>query len=193
MNTTTTEQVAVFNPRSTHHTRRLIAMYQAYMLEELERTGTAAPGLPAAGYLKTLLIHHGNDIAGFCSLDGARHSVELVYVDPEHRGQGLATTLLARLAATCPHPMRLKAPLTPGGQALANRLGLGIADYTETELRRAVRGMERLHQAIRANCPHKGGNPAAVCRRCYRKTLRRAAAAAVTAYVFVAQHQPTAA
>lgn len=172
-----------FNPRSAAEARRIIELYQAYLLEELERTGVVAPGLPVALYLKTLIVWHDDVITGFCSLDLGRYAIELIYIEPTYRRQGIARMLLAALNASCPGQMRAKAPLTPSSQALVDSLGIPSTEPGQEEVRHAARSLEELHRDINAHCRHRRGNPSRPCRRCYRSNLLKSAEIAVSAYV----------
>lgn len=172
-----------FNPTSTEHITALIRLHQAYLLEELDRIGHYPSGIPVARWLKTSIIRIGETPAGFISVDIGRHSVELLYIAPPYRGQGIAAALLAGLAATCPKPMELKTPLTPGGHALANKLGLGLAHSTPEELADNERAVQDLHRTINRQCTHRRvGNPARPCKRCYRRGLEKTAVALVLSY-----------
>lgn len=172
-----------FDPRSAEQCRRLIETYQAHLLEELERTGEAAPGFPVAFYLKTLIVWSDDAIAGFCSVDLHRLSVELIYIDPSHRGQGLARFVLTSLGATCPEPMRAKGPLSPAGQALVDSIGIGVADPDEEQQIEAVASLKSMHRTMAAHCRHKVSNPGRPCLRCYRKALKKSAEVVVGTYV----------
>ncbi|MFF7200489.1 GNAT family N-acetyltransferase [Streptomyces sp. NPDC008141] len=173
-----------FDHTSTEHLAALTTMQRDYLLEELDRIGIHAPGIPAAFWLQTLLVRVGDTIAGFCSVDTTRYAIELIYVRPPYRGHGIAARLLSELAATCPEPMRLKTPLSPGGHALAEKLGLGLSHSTDEEQQTADRTIQDLHRAIEKHCPHgrRAGNPARPCKRCYRKAVTRSAEAVVMTY-----------
>jgi GNAT superfamily N-acetyltransferase len=172
-----------FNPASKEHIETLTAMYTDYLLEELDRTGHMVSGTPVAGFLRTAIIRINEDPAGFFSADLKRCSIELIYVKPEFRGQGVAALALAHLAHGCPRPMALKAPLSPGGQILAERLGLGVAESTPEEIREADEAISAAEQALRRRCQHKRvGNPQSLCKRCYRAGLRKYARTVVGGY-----------
>jgi GNAT superfamily N-acetyltransferase len=174
-----------FDPAHPDQGRQLAGMYEGYLLEEFDRTGKLAPGFPVAFFLQTLLVWDGTKAVGFCSVDPKRCSVELMYITPAYRRKGLALVLLAQLAATCPRPMELKAPLTPGGRALADRLQLGIALPEEDQ------DLTGLHRAINARCRHRRGNPLNPCRRCYRAGLPKVAARVVGTYVIACRAAAT--
>jgi GNAT superfamily N-acetyltransferase len=177
----------VFDPHSAEHVRALIRMHQDYLLEELARTGEHALGVPAAGWLRTMVLRAGGDFAGYFAADMGRHSVELIYVVPEFRGHGLSTQVLAELAAKCPQPMSVKAPLTPGGQRLADKLGLHIAYSTPEELQETSQTLAELRRGVDQHCTHKRtGDPRRPCMRCYRAAVKKSATATVMAYVALA-------
>lgn len=176
-------QAAAFDPHSADHIAALTAMHQGYLLEELERTGHHAQGFPLAGWLRTIVLGIDNTAVGFVAADLNRRSVELVYVAPEHRAHGLAGSMLAELSRTCPAQLTVKAPLSPAGEALANRLGLPVVQPTAAQERQGVDAQQELHRALDRRCHHRRSNPAAVCRRCLRSLLTRSAEAHVMSYV----------
>lgn len=177
-----------FDPSSDGEVTALIGMYESYLREELARTGQFAPGIPAAEWLNTFIVHAGQEAVAFCSADTTRYAIELVYVRPEFRGCGIASRLLADLNSTCPEPMRLKLPLSPGGEALAGRLGIGLSHPDTDEVQRAAHLVEDLHRTINRNCRHKRtGDPRKPCMRCYRNGMKRAAGATVLPYVVAAR------
>lgn len=167
-----------FDPAHPDQVSSLVDMYKGYLLGEFDRTGEQAAGFPVAFFLHTLLIWNGDKAVGFCSIDLRRCSVELIYITPVYRGRGLALALLAQLKASCPRPMELKAPLSPGGRGLADRLQLGIAMPEEDD-----DDPTELHRKINAQCRHKRGNPLKPCPRCYRAVMSRMAALVIRTYV----------
>jgi GNAT superfamily N-acetyltransferase len=158
-------------------------MYTSYLLEEYERIGELSFGSPVAGYLVTSLIRRAGETVGFVSLDHGRRSVELIYVKPEHRGQGLAKMVLAELDRICPQKLALKTPLSPGGEALATALGLERADNFPDEAAKNEEALRIIRAGIERTCRHKGkgrsGNPSKLCRRCYQAALRKYANAVI--------------
>lgn len=176
-----------FDPRSSDQVRRLIDLYRAYLHEELERTGGAVAGLPVAAYLNTFLVWVDDDVIGFYSLDFTRYAAELIYIEPQHRGKGIARTVFARLKTTCPILMRAKVPLSPAGQALVDSVGIGVTEPTEDEERSAAEGLDDVHRVLSKDCHHKRGNPARPCRRCYRRVLSVTAETVVAGYVTAAR------
>jgi GNAT superfamily N-acetyltransferase len=158
-------------------------MYTSYLLEEYERIGELSFGSPVAGYLVTSLIRRAGETVGFVSLDHGRRSVELIYVRPEHRGQGLAKVVLAELDRICPQRLALKTPLSPGGEALATALGLQRADNFPDEVAKNEEALRIIREGIQRTCRHKGkgrgGDPRKLCRRCYQASLRRYANAVI--------------
>lgn len=175
--------IAVFNPCSIQHVEGLTRLYTGYLLEELDRTGQQAPGLPVAVWLRTLVLQHSDRIIGFCSVDLGRHSVELLYLAPEYRRRGIARNLLQQLAEQCPGRMTAKGPFTPASRALIDRLGIPPQDPPEEEARQAAETLNRLHRDIARLCPHSRKRSSRPCQRCYRRLLRRTAQAVVCAYV----------
>jgi GNAT superfamily N-acetyltransferase len=159
-------------------------MYTSYLLEEYERIGELAFGSPVAGYLVTSLIRRDGETVGYVSLDHGRRSVELIYVRPEHRGQGLAKLVLAELDRICPQTLALKTPLSPGGEALAAELGLEKADNDPAEAAKNEESLRIIREGIKRTCQHKskgrqGGDPRKLCKRCYQSALRRYANAVI--------------
>lgn len=187
---TTSIAAALFDPRSQAHIGGLTAMHQGYLAEELQRTRRHAPGFPLAPWLRTVLLSEGSVFAGYVAADVARCSVELIYIAPKYRRHGLATRVLTDLAASCPRPMELKAPLTPGGQGLADKLGLGVAWSSPEQLAEAEEELRVLEAAVRRHCKHgrrRGGDPRRTCPRCYRSVALETAAGMVAGYARLAR------
>jgi GNAT superfamily N-acetyltransferase len=162
-------------------------MYTSYLLEEYERIAELAFGSPVASYLVTSFIRRGGENAGYVSLDHGRFSVELIYVKPEHRGQGLAKLVLEELNRICPQTLALKTPLSPGGEALATELGLERADNDPHEASKNEESLRIIREGIKRTCQHKGkgrqgGDPRKLCKRCYQSALRRYANAVIDRY-----------
>ncbi|MBP5888735.1 MULTISPECIES: hypothetical protein [Streptomyces] len=160
----------------------LEGMFNSYLLEEFDRTGEMAFGNPVAGYLSTFLFRYEGEDAGFLSMDTSRYSVEVIYMKEEFRGRGLATLALTEFNRHCPQTLALKTPLSPGGEALAARLGLDLADNTPAEAAKNEIVLQSILQSIRTGCPHgakKTGDPRKPCKRCYRKGLRRYASVVI--------------
>lgn len=164
-----------FNPASMDECVGLAAMYSTYLVEELDRTGHMAPGFPVADFLRTFIIWADGKPAGFVSIDIERSSVELIWIAEHCRGKGLATKALSDLADSCPRPMELKAPLSPGGEVLAERLKLALAYSTPEQILQAKAAVSSVEQLMRRLCKHKrkSGDPRSTCRKCYVTCLRR--------------------
>lgn len=172
-----------FDPTSDEHVDIIIGMYADYLVEEQDRTGHMVPGFAVAGFLRTAIIRINGQPAGFFAADLKRYSVELIYVKPEYRGQGVAVLSLAHLARACPQRMDLKAPLSPGGKALAKRLDLGIAESTPEEIQKDADTVREAERLMMQRCRHKrAGDPRRPCKRCYRTGLRKYAHTAVGGY-----------
>jgi GNAT superfamily N-acetyltransferase len=172
-----------FDPTSDEHVDTLTVMYTDYLVEEQDRTGHMASGFPVAGFLRTAIIRINGQPAGFFSADLKRYSIELIYVKPEYRGQGVATLSLAHLAHACPQRMDLKAPLSPGGQVLAERLNLGVAESTPEQIQEDADTVRKAEQAMKHRCRHKrAGDPRKPCKRCYRTGLKKYARIVVGGY-----------
>ncbi|MDX2999208.1 GNAT family N-acetyltransferase [Streptomyces scabiei] len=174
-----------FDPRRSDDVDILQGMFIDYLLEEFQRIGELAFGNPVANYLATTFIRREGEEAGFMSLDGGRQAVELIYVKPEFRGQGLAELALQETDRVCPNKLALKTPLTPGGEALANRLELDRADNFPHEAAKNAEFLQSVRDRIKQTCPHgkKSGDPRKPCARCYRKFLRSYAARGMEKYV----------
>ncbi|MFE9170872.1 GNAT family N-acetyltransferase [Streptomyces kebangsaanensis] len=172
-----------FNPRSHTHARRITELFTGYLLEEYDRIGDYAPGLPVALHLNTLIVYAGDDIAGFCSADPHAYALELIYLDPAYRGRGIATAIVTQMRQTCPKPMGARMPFTPHGQALVTRTGLRPHQPGESALQDAAEQLAEINRDIRRECPHRRGHPAKACRRCYRQALRRSATHIVRTYL----------
>lgn len=177
-----------FNPAAMHECVGLAAMYSKYLEEELDRTGHMAPGFPVAGFLRTFMIWAEGKPAGFVSIDIDRSSVELIWIAEHCRGKGVATKVLSKLADGCPQPMELKAPLSPGGEVLAARLGLALSHSTPEQIREAKAAISSVEQQMRRLCKHKrkSGDPRSTCKKCYVTCLRRHAATMVGVHAKVA-------
>ncbi|EDY43225.1 GNAT family acetyltransferase [Streptomyces sp. SPB074] len=138
-------------------------------------------------YLLTTFIRVEGQDAGFVALDPARRAIEVIYINPEHRRRGLAARALRHIAdAALPQRLALKTPLSPGGDALADRLDLARADNLPHEQAKNEEALRVIRDGIKATCTHGkkgGGDPRKPCQRCYRKTLRRYAAMVIDKYV----------
>lgn len=172
-----------FNPRSYTHVRRITELYGAYLLEEYDRINDYAPGLPVAAHINTLVVRVGDDIAGFCAADPHACALELIYIAPEHRGRGIAAAIVTQMRQACPKPMGAKMPFTPHGQALVERTRLRPIQPSDKALRDAAEQLADINRVIRKECPHRRGNPAKACRRCYRRALRWSATHIVQTYL----------
>lgn len=160
------------DPMSNEQVAHIARLHHGYMREELDRTGKMAAGFPMALWLVTMFIRCHGQIAGYIAADVKRRSIEMVYVDKPFRGRHLGTTAVTVLSQLCPEPMALKAPLTPAGQALADRLGLRTAENTPDQIATAERDLDDLHKTIQKKCQHKRtGDPRKPCKRCYRQVL----------------------
>ncbi|MFF7644012.1 hypothetical protein [Streptomyces canus] len=171
-----------YNALRTGDVASLESMFTSYLLDEFDRVGEMAFGNPVAGYLSTALLRCEGEDAGFLSFDTGRLAVEVIYVKDWFRGCGLATLALADLNRHCPQTLALKTPLSPGGEALAARLELDLADNTPAEAARNEEVLRTIKQRVEAGCPHKArktGDPRRPCKRCYRQGLRRYANVAI--------------
>ena len=129
-----------------------VAAHACYREEDAHRrAGYAewlAPRIDAGRYVGLLAIHHGTVIggAGVVLLDwgptranpgGLMGRVANVFVDPQHRGQGIARSLVAKVMARCEAlgVREFNLGATPEGRALYR--SLGFADYP-AEMRRRV-------------------------------------------------------
>jgi hypothetical protein len=177
--------LGLFNPLDNNQVADLIHLFHAYLTEEFQRIGRLPLGIPAAAWLTTGILWHRDIPIGFWSTDKTRYSLELIYLVPGARARGIATRIVADLAASCPRPMEIKAPLSPAGQHLADKLHLGVAHPTPEEEARVDQHITEGHKRLKANCRHRRrtGNPATPCARCYRRGLKRYATAMVMDYV----------
>lgn len=179
----------LFSSSSVHDVTDLTEMFVAYLQEEFERTGQLAMGMPVAGFLRTIMLSCDEHSAGFAAFDAQRGSLELLYVRPSFRGRGIAGSVVRHLTAGSA-PLALKAPLSPGGQALADRHGLSVAHSSASEAADSERAVCALMQRIRAVCRHRSapGAPGRICPRCFRKYAGRYAERVIQAFVTVDQH-----
>ncbi|MFI7246407.1 GNAT family N-acetyltransferase [Streptomyces qinglanensis] len=164
-----------YDVRKTQDVASLKAMYTDYLLEEYERIKELAFGNPVANYLATMFIQANGENVGFLSLDPGNHAVEVIYVKPDFRRRGLAVLALQETNRSCPVTLSLKTPLSPGGEALADRLGLDRADNFPDEEVSNQKALQTIAESVRAACQHKrrSGDPRQLCPRCYRAGLRR--------------------
>ncbi|MER8220327.1 GNAT family N-acetyltransferase [Streptomyces sp. NPDC094143] len=167
-----------FDPRRTQDVESVQRMFTDYLLEEFDRIGELAFGSPVGDYLATRFIRCQGQDAGFMSVDTGRYAVEIIYVAPAHRGQGLARMALEELDRICPQKLALKTPLSPGGEALATLLNLDRADNFPHEEAKNEEHLRIMLAGVKQTCPHgkRSGDPRKPCARCYRKYLRRYAA-----------------
>ncbi|MFF2168131.1 GNAT family N-acetyltransferase [Streptomyces sp. NPDC058175] len=150
----------------------LAAMHYRYLFEELARTGRRAGGCPLAPWLTTLLLRHDGGVVGFVALDVRTRAIELLYVEQPYRRHGLATAALDALSGAMPELLALKAPLTPAGRALAERLGLPVVEPETGQQEAARADLTAWEQNLRVQCRHRrGGRPDRPCKRCYRNAL----------------------
>jgi len=130
----------------------LIATHACYREENAHRRAGCAdwlvPRIDAGRYVGLLAIHHGTVIGGtrVVLLDrgptranpgGLMGRVANVFVDPQHRGQGIARSLVAKLMARCESlgVREFNLGVTPEG--LARYRSLGFVDYP-AEMRRRI-------------------------------------------------------
>jgi GNAT superfamily N-acetyltransferase len=176
--------ISLFDPHSDDDVQAMVHMYWGYLLEGLERSGDFPLGAPVADWLNTFIVRADGAAVAFCSADPERCAIELIYVSPGFRHQGIARRLLTDLSSTCPKAMRIKAPVSPSCQALATQLGIGLSNPSDEEVQQAEQAVRDVRRAINQNCRHKRtGNPQRPCMRCYRTGMKRAAYAAVLPYV----------
>jgi GNAT superfamily N-acetyltransferase len=156
-------------------------LFADYLLEGLDRLGHFPSGMPIANWLSTVVLYVGDQPVGFSAADLTRYAIELIYIAPAYRRQGIAYRLLSDLSDSCPERMRIKAPLSPGCQALAERLGIPVSAPTAEEEAKGRQAIAELHETLRRRCKHpRRGSPQRPCRRCYRALLRRMAVVMVT-------------
>ncbi|MFJ6316115.1 GNAT family N-acetyltransferase [Streptomyces californicus] len=165
----------------------LRGMYTSYLLEEYDRISELAFGNPVAGYLVTSFIRRNDENVGFVSLDHEQRAVELIYVKPEHRGNGLAALVLGELNRICPQTLALKTPLSPGGEALAEALGLERAHNFPHEEAKNQETLRIIREGIKRTCRHQGkgrsgGDPRKLCKRCYQAALHKYADAVIAKF-----------
>lgn len=95
-----------------------------WMTEEIEAGGSPL-GNPRSGELH--LLTEGSAPIGFACVqdqDGRSGRVlELIYIKPSHRGEGLGTSVLAALQLAYPG-LLLNPPVAPECQRIASRLGI---------------------------------------------------------------------
>ncbi|GAA4865915.1 GNAT family N-acetyltransferase [Kitasatospora terrestris] len=178
-------RITRYVPESAAETAGLIAMYEAYLREELDRTHDFADGYPAAAYLNTFLVHDGAALIGFCSIDTVHRAIELIYITPEFRRRGIASNLVKMLKASCPAPMRAKAPLSPLGQLLMDATAVPATDPPPEDVRRGEEERRILHRALSEACQHRRGNPGRACGRCQRACVAQMAKRMVLSYVLL--------
>lgn len=172
---------AAFDYQSNQDVEAVTLLFADYLLEGLDRLGHFPSGMPIANWLNTVVLYVDGQPAGFCAADLTRYAVELIYVAPTYRRQGIAHRLLADLRDSCPERMRIKAPLSPACQALVEQLGIPVSEHTAAEEAKGEQVVAELHETIRRHCKHpRKGSPQRPCLRCYRALLRRMSVAMVT-------------
>lgn len=174
-----------FDPLRLADVESMRNMFTDYLLEEFDRIGELAFGAPIGDHLVGTFIRCAGEDAGFMSLDAGRMAVEVIYVVPTQRGKGLAGMALEETNRSCPQTLALKTPLSPGGEALANRLGLPLAHNFPHEEAKNQGVLREMREVVKEMCPHgkRAGDPRKPCPRCYRKVLRRYAAAGMARHV----------
>jgi len=159
-----------FGPANTDHVRQLIDMTVAYLLEGFQATGNAPLGMSIAPHLVTLMIRRRGRVVGFCAVE-LSGAVELIYIVPTQRRQGIAGTVLTGLQDRCPRPLKLKKPLSPAMQSLALALGIGSDEPDPREVHESEQYIEHVRAQVERRCPHRRGNRSRLCERCYRKYI----------------------
>ncbi|WP_042427403.1 hypothetical protein [Streptacidiphilus anmyonensis] len=176
-----------FDPAKPEHVQQITDLFTLYLAEDFERTRFAPMGHPVGFHLRTLTVWDGPAMVAFCSIDTARYSIELIYVTPTHRRQGIAETVYRDLKSSCPRELHVKGPLSPAGLALAERVGLPVDHGTEDEIAESAKVDAEFHSTLRAVCGHSRGNPLHACSRCYQRAFRRVARAIVGNYAEACQ------
>jgi GNAT superfamily N-acetyltransferase len=181
-----------FAPTSVSEIEELVELCYDYFAEQFDRTGVLAPGIAVAGFLDTYVLALEEETVGFISVDPRRRSVELIYVAPPFRRQGVATAAVDHLRQLEPaQPMAAKGPLSPAGHLLAQRLDMPVAHSTAEQAARYESGLPKIAAAIRKKCRHTstGGSPRCPCKRCYRKYLHRTVQIMIATYVLSSRFQ----
>ncbi|MFM9446986.1 GNAT family N-acetyltransferase [Streptomyces acidiscabies] len=162
----------------------LKVMYTDYLLEEFQRIEELAFGNPVAPYLITMFIKVDDEHAGFLSLDRHNNAVEIIYVKPDYRHRGLATLALQEMMRHSPTKLALKTPLSPGGEALATQLDLGLEHNFPHEEARNQEALRTMAAGVRTTCRHAARrNPLKPCPRCYQTALRRYASRVIDTFL----------
>lgn len=181
-----------FAPKSVSEIEELVELCYDHLAEQLDRTGVLAPGIAVAGFLDTYVLALEEETVGFISVDPRRRAVELIYVAPSLRRQGVAAAAVAHLGQLDPaQPLAAKGPLSPAGHLLAQRLDMPVAHSTAEQVARYESELQEIAAAIRRKCRHTstGGSPRCPCKRCYRKYLHRAAQMMIGTYVLSSRFQ----
>ncbi len=168
-----------YDPNSVRQRAALADMFVGYLMDEVARTGTIASGLPVALWLDTFLMVRAGAIVGFYSFDRTSYAVELIYVHPQCRREGIATAVLAQLWGDGRRVLRAKTPFTPSGRALMRSAGVEAVLLTRQQAKRRAatyakdqEGWQQIRVSVREHCPHPvRGNRSRPCVPCCRKYL----------------------
>lgn len=136
--------------------------------------GGSGDGFVVAPYLITAVATIEGQVAAAYSYDPAPKeteppAVELIYVRPRFRRQGLASSLLSELRERAPD-IHVKSPLTAACAAVADRLGIPATTPDSAYLRTLRENARQMRRAPAAYCAQQGHRRAAAFQACQRCT-----------------------
>ncbi len=161
--------IRVFNPDVKKDVDRLVELWIEYTVECMN-AGELGSGTPVAPFLSTWLIMLGSRCVGMVSVDAKRVSVELIYIKQTHRGKGIASRILTEARMSAPGTFRLKGPLSPVMQHIAEKHGIEMAVHDRDSQGRYDETHAYLVQSFTELCPHTG-DTVRMCRPCVARKL----------------------
>lgn len=151
----------------------IIRLAESYTIESFE-AGGSGDGYAVAPYLNTVLATVRDRAVAVYSYDPAPRqddppAVEMIYVEPAHRRQGIASSLVSELLARVPD-ISLKSPLTPACRALADSLGIPATVLSPQEVRKMQEGTRFIRRSPARYCAQQGHRRTVAFQACERCT-----------------------
>lgn len=168
----------------------IVELFAGYLAECMDQ-GTQGAGYPVhpSPQYKTGVLYYDGEMVCFasvdhCVADGGAPAVELIYVKPQFRQHGIGSAMIKVGQKVVPD-LRLKGPLSPTGQALADQTGAGVSGTAPSEIDAYEKYVTETMASANAYCRerkgHRPGNPKLPCQRCRCSLASKVAAAFVDA------------
>lgn len=172
-----------FDPESKVHLMRMYGMWRDYRWEQYDLTRRIPRGLGLDVRMGTSLVVVQDNPIAFITIDYGMKALELMYVEPAWRRQGLTTALLRTMKNLCPGEFTAKPPITPAMQPILDALAIPVRQETDEEIASALEVERKVEAALRARCPHRPPNPARGCRKCHRAFIEMQTEAEINFYL----------